>query len=132
MRCILHDLLEVHLYMQGQSVHAVLQSTISRQKSGRAIGTYVHSQTVLYPFCFLSACPHSVSVALCSVLASYVLLVGASVADAAEPAGEHVFATGLVRSFLRPLSLQPSSRVARRCPPSFRPFAGAESEAPLG
>jgi hypothetical protein len=33
---------------------------------------------------------------------------------------------------LRPLSLPPSSRVARRCPPSFRPFGGAEAEAPLG
>jgi hypothetical protein len=31
-----------------------------------------------------------------------------------------------------PLSLPPWSRVARRCPPSFRPFGGAEAEAPLG
>jgi hypothetical protein len=28
--------------------------------------------------------------------------------------------------------LPPSSRVARRCPHSFRPFGGAEAEAPLG
>jgi hypothetical protein len=39
---------------------------------------------------------------------------------------------GLVHSCLRPLSLQPCSRVARRCPPSFRPFGGTEAEAPLG
>jgi hypothetical protein len=52
--------------------------------------------------------------------------------DAAVPAGERVFAASLVPSCLRPLSLPPSSRVARRCPPSFRPFGGAEAEAPLG
>jgi hypothetical protein len=78
----------------------------------------------------LSACPRSVSVAVCSVIAFYVLLVGASVADAAVPAGERVFAAGLVHSC--PLSLPPSSRVARRCPPSFRSFGGAEAETPLG
>jgi hypothetical protein len=47
-------------------------------------------------------------------------------------AGERVFAAGLVHSCLSPLSLPPWSRVARRCPPSFRPFGGAEAEAPLG
>jgi hypothetical protein len=67
-----------------------------------------------------------------SVLACYVLLVGASVADATVPAGARVFAAGLVHSSLRSLSLPPSSRVARRYPPSFRPFGGAEAEAPLG
>jgi hypothetical protein len=55
-----------------------------------------------------------------------------TVADAAVPAGERVFAAGLVHSCLCPLSLPPSSRVARRCPPCFRPFGGAEAEAPLG
>jgi hypothetical protein len=60
------------------------------------------------------------------------LLVGASVADPAVPAGERVLAAGLVHSCLRPLSLPPWSRVARLCPPSFRPFGGAEAEAPLG
>jgi hypothetical protein len=69
---------------------------------------------------------------VCSVLACYILLVGASVADAAVPAGERVFAAGLVHSCLGLLSLPPSSRVARRCPTSFRPFGGAEAEAPLG
>jgi hypothetical protein len=87
---------------------------------------------LLDPFCFLSACPRSVSVAVCSVIACYVLLVGASVADAAKPAGEQVFAAGLVHSCLRHLSLPPSSRVARRCTLSFHPFGGAEAEAPLG
>jgi hypothetical protein len=71
---------------------------------------------LLDPFCFLSACPRSVSVAVCSVLACYVLLVGASVADAAVPAGERVFAAGVVHSCLHPLLLPPTSRVAR--PPS--------------
>jgi hypothetical protein len=70
--------------------------------------------------------------AVCSVLACYVFLVVASVADAAVPAGERVLAAGLVHSSLSPLSLPPWSRVARRCPHSFRPFGGAEAEAPLG
>jgi hypothetical protein len=87
---------------------------------------------LLDPFSFLCAVPRPVSVAVCSILACYVLLVGASVADAAVPAGERVFAAGLVHSCLRPLSLPPSSRLARRCPPSFRPFGGADAEAPLG
>jgi hypothetical protein len=39
---------------------------------------------------------------------------------------------GLVHSCLRPLSLPPSSCVARRCAHSFRSFGGAEAEAPLG
>jgi hypothetical protein len=51
---------------------------------------------LLDPFCFFPACPRSVCVAVCSVLACYVLLVGPSVADAAVPAGERVFAAGLV------------------------------------
>jgi hypothetical protein len=87
---------------------------------------------LLDPFSFLSAVPRPVSVAVCSILACYILLVGASVADAAVPAGERVFAAGLVHSCLRPLSLPPFSRVARRCPSSFRSFGGAEAEAPLG
>jgi hypothetical protein len=87
---------------------------------------------LLDPFCFLSPFPRSVCAAVCSVLACYVFLVGTSVADAAVPAGERVFAAGLVHSCLSPLSLPPWSRVARRCPPSFRPFGGAEAEAPLG
>jgi hypothetical protein len=73
---------------------------------------------LLDPFCFLSACPHSVCAAVCSVPACYVFLVGASVAD---PAGERAFAAGLMRSSLRPLSLPSSSRVTGRCSSSFRP-----------
>jgi hypothetical protein len=87
---------------------------------------------LLDPICFLSACPRSVYAAVCSVLASYVFLVGASVADTALPAGERAFAAGLVHSSLRPLSLPSSSRVAGRCPSSFRPSGGAEAEALLG
>jgi hypothetical protein len=68
------------------------------------------------PFCsfFLSACPRTVCAAVFPVLACYVLLVWASVPDAAVPAGERVFASGLVHSCLRPLSLPPSSCVAQR------------------
>jgi hypothetical protein len=87
---------------------------------------------LLDPLCFLSASPRSFCAAVCSVLACYVLLVGASVADAALPAGERVFAAGPVHGCLGPLSLPPSSRVARRCPTSFHHFGGSEAEAPLG
>jgi hypothetical protein len=80
----------------------------------------------------LSPCPRSICAAVCSVLACYVLLVGASVADATVPAGERMFAAGLVHSCLSPLSLPPSSRGAKRVTPPFRPFGGAEAEAPLG
>jgi hypothetical protein len=56
---------------------------------------------------------------LCLLVNVFLLLVWCSVACA------------LARC-LRPLSLPPSSRVARRCPPSFRAFGGAEAEAPWG
>jgi hypothetical protein len=59
---------------------------------------------LLDPFCFLSACPRSFRAAVCSVLACYAFLVGASVADTVVPAGERACAAGLVRSSLRPLS----------------------------
>jgi hypothetical protein len=49
--------------------------------------------------------------------------------DAALPAGERVFAAGLVHSCLHPLSLPPSSHVDWRSPPSFRPFGSFEAEA---
>jgi hypothetical protein len=81
---------------------------------------------------FFSACPRSVCAAVCSVLACYVLLVGASVAAVAVPAGEHVFAAGVVHSCLRPLSLPPSSRVARRRPPLLPLLRGVEAEVLLG
>jgi hypothetical protein len=76
--------------------------------------------------------PALICAAVCSVLACNALLVGASVADAAVPAGERELAAGLVHSCLQPLSLPPSSRVAGSCPPSFRLRAGAEAEALLG
>jgi hypothetical protein len=84
---------------------------------------------LLDPFCFLHTFPHSVSVAVCSILACYVILVEAPVAHAAMHAGERAFVTGLVHSCLRPLSLPPSTRVERRRPSSYRPFGGAEAEA---
>jgi hypothetical protein len=110
----------------------LLPLTVVLQSSLLKCNTDDRMPWLLDPFCFLSACPRSVSVAVCSILARYILLVGASVADAAVPAGERMFGAGLVQSSLRPLSLPPSSRVARRCPPPFRPFGHAEAEAPLG
>jgi hypothetical protein len=59
----------------------------------------------------------SVCATACSVIACYALWVGASVAAAAVPAGDSLFAAGLVRCCLRPLKLPPSSSVAGRCPP---------------
>jgi hypothetical protein len=58
------------------------------------------------------------------------LLEVRSVADAAVPAGERMFAAGLVRSCLSPLSLPLWSRVARHCLPSFRP-SGVPRPKPL-
>jgi hypothetical protein len=49
---------------------------------------------LLDPSCFLSACPRSGCTTMCSFLARYVLLIVASVADAAVHAGECVFAAG--------------------------------------
>jgi hypothetical protein len=93
-----------------------------------AFGCHMAPGSCLLPVCMSALC----CAAMCSVLANYVLLVGASVADATVPAGEGVFTAVLVRSCLRPLSLLPSSRVAQRCPPSFRASGGADAEALLG
>jgi hypothetical protein len=87
---------------------------------------------LLDPFSFLQGCSRSRQYAVCSVLAAFVLLVGASVADDAVPAGSCTFAAGLVHRSLSTLSLPPVSRVAGRCPLPFRPARGAEAEAPLG
>jgi hypothetical protein len=69
---------------------------------------------------------------VCAVIAVFVLLVVASVTDDVVPAGSCVLASGLVRRSLSALALPPVSRVAGRCPLSFRPARGAEAEAPLG
>jgi hypothetical protein len=82
---------------------------------------------LLDPFSFLQGCSRSRRDAVCSVVAAFVLLVGASVADDAVPAGSCVFASGLVRRSLSALALPSVSRVAGRCP-----ARGAEAEAPLG
>jgi hypothetical protein len=80
----------------------------------------------------------SLCAALCSVFAAYFMLIEASAADAAVHADDRPFADGLVSCLaaelpcLHRLSLPPSSRVAGRCPPSFRPSGGAEAEALLG
>jgi hypothetical protein len=51
-----------------------------------------------------------------------ILLVGASVAEEAAPEAQHVFASGLVRRPLCPVTLPPKSRVAGRCPPRSGPL----------
>jgi hypothetical protein len=86
---------------------------------------------LLDPFCFLSACP---AICFCCCVLDSCLLcpcIGGFVAYAAVLAVERVFAPGLVHRCLGPLSLRPSSRVPRRCHPSFHPFGVAEAEAPL-
>jgi hypothetical protein len=87
---------------------------------------------LLDPFSFLQGCSRSRRDALCSVIAAFILLVGASVADDVLPAGSSVFDYGPVRRSLSALALPPTSRVAGCCPLPFRPARGAEAEAPLG
>jgi hypothetical protein len=87
---------------------------------------------ILDPFSFLQGCSRSRRDAVCSVIAAFVLLVGASVADDVLSAGSCVFASGLVSHSLSALALPPVSSVAGRCPLPFRPSRGAEAEAPLG
>jgi hypothetical protein len=50
----------------------------------------------LDPVCFLLPCLGSVCPTVCSALAGYVLLVGASVADDVVPDGDSVWGAGLV------------------------------------
>jgi hypothetical protein len=87
---------------------------------------------LLDPFSFLQDCPYSRRVAMCSVIATFVLLDGASVADDAVPAVSRVFASGLVHRSLSALALPSATCDAGRCPLPFRPTRGAEAEAPLG
>jgi hypothetical protein len=86
----------------------------------------------LDPFSFLQGCSASQRDAICSIIAAFVVLVGASVPDVAVPAGLCVFAQGLLRRSLYALALPPESRVAARRPLPFRPARGVEAEAPLG
>jgi hypothetical protein len=95
----------------------------------RADGQWAASRMCSY---VQQGCSRSRRDAVCSVIAAFVLLVGASVADDAVPTGSCVFAPGLVRRSLSGLALQSVSRVAGRCPLPFRPAGGAEAEAPLG
>jgi hypothetical protein len=69
---------------------------------------------------------------VCSVIAAFALLVGASVAHDVVSAGSRVFASELLRRSLSALALPPVSRVAGRCPLPFLPTRDAEPEAPLG
>jgi hypothetical protein len=87
---------------------------------------------LLDPFSFLQGCSRSRCDAVCSVIAAFVLLVGASVVHDAVPAGSYTFAAGLVHRCLSALAPPPVSRVAGRCPLLFRPARGAKAEAPWG
>jgi hypothetical protein len=87
---------------------------------------------LLDPFFFLQGCSPSRRDAVCSVIAAYVLLVGASVADDVAPVGECVFASGLVRRSLSAFVLPPESCAVGRCPLPFRPIQGPKDDAPLG
>jgi hypothetical protein len=86
---------------------------------------------LLDPFSFLQGCSRSRRDAVCSVLAAFVSLVGASVADDAMAVGSCVFTSGLVRRSLCALALPPASRVAAHCPLPILPAGGAEAEAQL-
>jgi hypothetical protein len=88
----------------------------------------------LVPALFVLLCAGSLpAAAVFSGLACYVLLVEASVADAALPAGERVLAATMVHSCLRLLSRwRPRPVFPGVAPPSFRPFGGAEAEPLLG
>jgi hypothetical protein len=79
-----------------------------------------------------AGCLHSRHAAVCTVLAAFLPLVGASVADDALPVGAPVLASGLVHRSLSALALPPASRVAGRCPLLFCPARGAEAAVPLG
>jgi hypothetical protein len=81
---------------------------------------------------FLQVSPCSRRDAVCSVLAAFVLLVGASVADAAVALGSCMVSSGPVRRSLSAIVLPPAPRLAGSCPLSFRPARGAEAEVPLG
>jgi hypothetical protein len=70
---------------------------------------------LLDPFSCLQGCSRSRRDAVCSVIAAFVLMVDASVADDAVPAGLCVFASGLVRRSLSALALPPASHVPGRC-----------------
>jgi hypothetical protein len=74
---------------------------------------------LLDPFSFLQGCSGSRRDAVCSVIAAFVLLVGACVADDAVPAGWCVLASGLLRRSVSALALPPAPRVAVRCPLPF-------------
>jgi hypothetical protein len=87
---------------------------------------------LLDPLFFLQGCFRSRRDAVSSVITSFVLLVGASVADNVVPAGSCVFASRLVRRSLSALALPLVSRVDWRCLLPFRPARGSEAEAPLG
>jgi hypothetical protein len=63
---------------------------------------------LLDDFSFLQGCPRSCCDAVCIVLAAFVLLVGASVVDAAVPVASPVFASGLVRRSVSALALPPA------------------------
>jgi hypothetical protein len=82
-------------------------------------------------FSFLPGCSRSRRGGVCSLIAAFNALVGASMADDVVPAGSCVLASGLVRRSPSALVLPPVSRDAGRCPLPIRPARGAEAEASL-
>jgi hypothetical protein len=87
---------------------------------------------LLTHFSFLQGCPRSRRDAPCFVIAAFVILVGASVAQAPLHAGWRLFAFDLLRRFLAAFALPAASCVAGRCPLPFRPTQGAQAESLLG
>ena len=87
---------------------------------------------VLDPGAFLSDCPASVRAQVFSLVAAYILLIGAFVGkDVVSPA-QSAPPVQLARSSLRDLSLPPWSRVVRRFRVLSHPSRGAEAEAHSG
>jgi hypothetical protein len=85
-----------------------------------------HPSNTLWAFALCTGGGY-VCAAVCSAFACYNLLVGASVAAAAVPACERVFADSDVNR-----CLCPSSRVDRCCPPLLPPLRGCRGRSPPG
>jgi hypothetical protein len=90
---------------------------------------------LLDPSALRQGCPPSMCDAVCSVAGAFSQLLGASIADAALPAGGSVFASqnsGLVPGALSALTLPPASRTATCGLLPLRPARAVEAEAILG
>ena len=87
---------------------------------------------VLDPGAFLHDCPGPERALVYSLIAAYIVLIGAFVGrDVVSPA-HSTPAVQLADRSLRALSLPPWSRIVRRFQEFFRPSGGAEAEARSG